>query len=154
MTIDWELKKFKELSPQKLYNIMHLRAEVFIIEQQCFYQDADGKDAKSFHLLGHDSNDNLVAYSRILPSGVSYKEVSIGRVVVPKKVRKKEVGRALMIQAIDAVNKIYGNVSIRISAQCYLKDFYTEFGFSVIGEKYMEDGIPHFQMLRTPGIPH
>ncbi len=154
MTIDWHIKKFKELSPSKLYEIMHLRAEVFVIEQKCLYQDADGKDAKCFHLLGHDSNDKLVAYSRILPAGVSFREVSIGRVVVPKKARKKEVGRELMIHSIDAVNKIYGNVPIRIGAQCYLKDFYTEFGFSVIGEEYMEDGIPHFEMLKPPGIPH
>lgn len=152
MTIDWQLKKLKELSPIKLYNIMQLRAEVFVIEQKCLYQDADGKDAKSFHLTGYDLNDNLVAYARILPAGLSYKEVSIGRVVVPKKLRKKKVGMNLMMKALDSVYKIYGNVPIRIGAQCYLKSFYEDLGFIPEGKEYIEDNIPHIIMVKQPDI--
>ena len=150
MTIDWELKKFKELNAIKLYDILRLRAEVFVIEQNCIYQDADGKDVKSFHLLGFDSADKLIAYSRILPAGISYKEVSIGRVVIPKKLRRKNVGKELMLKSLDTVYTLYGNVPVRIGAQLYLKDFYLDLGFVVAGEEYLEDNILHIEMLKLP----
>ncbi len=152
MTIDWQLKKFKELSPIKLYNIMSLRAEVFVIEQKCIYQDADGKDAQSFHLMGFDTADKLIAYARILPAGISYKEVSIGRVVIPKKLRRKSIGKELMLKTLDSVKNIYGNVPIRISAQMYLKEFYTDLGFVTVGDEYLEDNIPHLEMLKMPSV--
>ncbi len=152
MTIDWQLKKFKELSPIKLYNIMSLRAEVFVIEQKCIYQDADGKDAQSFHLMGFDTADKLIAYARILPAGLSYKEVSIGRVVIPKKLRRKSIGKELMLKTLDSVKNIYGNVPIRISAHMYLKEFYTELGFVTVGDEYLEDNIPHLEMLKMPSV--
>ncbi len=152
MTIDWQLKKFKELSPIKLYNIMSLRAEVFVIEQKCIYQDADGKDAQSFHLMGFDTADKLIAYARILPAGLSYKEVSIGRVVIPKKLRRKSIGKELMLKTLDSVKNIYGNVPIRISAQMYLKEFYTDLGFVTVGDEYLEDNIPHLEMLKMPSV--
>ena len=154
MTIDWEIKKFKELNSIKLYNIMRLRAEVFVIEQKCLYQDADGKDVKAFHLSGYDSNGNLVAYARILPAGVSFKEVSIGRIVVPKKLRKKEIGNELMLKTLDVINKIYGNIPVRINAQSHLKNFYSNYNFDAMGKEYLEDDIPHIEMLKPPGIPH
>ncbi|MEI6487675.1 MAG: GNAT family N-acetyltransferase [Bacteroidota bacterium] len=150
--MDWQLKKFKELSPIKLYNIMSLRAEVFVIEQKCIYQDADGKDAQSFHLMGFDTADKLIAYARILPAGLSYKEVSIGRVVIPKKLRRKSIGKELMLKTLDSVKNIYGNVPIRISAQMYLKEFYTDLGFVTVGDEYLEDNIPHLEMLKMPSV--
>ena len=152
MTIDWQLKKFKELSPIKLYNIMSLRAEVVVIEQKCIYQYADGKDAQSFHLMGFDTADKLIAYARILPAGLSYKEVSIGRVVIPKKLRRKSIGKELMLKTLDSVKNIYGNVPIRISAQMYLKEFYTDLGFVTVGDEYLEDNIPHLEMLKMPSV--
>lgn len=152
MTIDWQLKKFKELSPIKLYNIMRLRAEVFVVEQKCIYQDADGKDAKSFHVMGFDNTDKLIAYARIIPAGISYKEVSVGRVVIPKKLRRKNIGKDLMLMTLDSINKIYGNVPVRISAQCYLQEFYADLGFKAAGEEYLEDNIPHIEMLKTPSL--
>ena len=152
MTIDWQLKKFKELSPIKLYNIMSLRAEVFVIEQKCIDQDADGKEAQSFHLMGFDTADKLIAYARILPAGLSYKEVSIGRVVIPKKLRRKSIGKELMLKTLDSVKNIYGNVPIRISAQMYLKEFYTDLGFVTVGDEYLEDNIPHLEMLKMPSV--
>ena len=127
---------------------MCLRAEVFVVEQNCPYQDADGKDLKSYHLMGYDENHELVVFSRILPAGVSYKEVSIGRVVSSPKVRGTGAGRALMKQSLSEIEKLFGSVPVRIGAQLYLKAFYESFGFVMEGEEYMEDGIPHIIMLR------
>lgn len=148
MTIHWELKKFNELTVQELYAIMRLRAEVFIVEQNCPYQDADGKDLKAYHLAGYDENRELVAFSRILPAGVSYEEVSVGRVVSSPKVRGTGAGRALMQQSLSEIGRLFGAVPVRIGAQLYLKAFYESFGFVMEGDEYMEDGIPHIIMLR------
>lgn len=131
---------------------MRLRAEVFVVEQKCIYQDADGKDAKSFHVMGFDNTDKLIAYARIIPAGISYKEVSVGRVVIPKKLRRKNIGKDLMLMTLDSINKIYGNVPVRISAQCYLQEFYADLGFKAAGEEYLEDNIPHIEMLKTPSL--
>jgi ElaA protein len=146
--IQWILKPFNELKVNELYDIMRLRQEVFIVEQTCPYLDADGKDIKCYHLLGINDN-NLTAYSRIVPPGVSYKEVSIGRVVSAFKYRRHAYGKELMRQSIIAIERLYGNVPIRIGAQQYLKRFYEDFGFVQQGESYMEDGIPHIIMLRS-----
>jgi len=148
MDIRWEIKKFDELSAKELYMIMRLRAEVFIVEQNCPYQDADGKDLKSWHLMGYDQDGDLVVFSRILPSGVSYEEVSIGRVVSSPKVRGTGAGRALMKRSLEEIEKLSGNVPVKIGAQLYLKKFYESFGFVTSSDEYLEDGIPHIEMLR------
>ena len=146
--LNWQLKKFEELTVNELYAIMRLRAEVFVVEQNCPYQDADGKDLKAWHLMGSDAEGELVAFSRLLPTGVSYEEVSIGRVVSSPKVRGTGAGKELMTQSLAEIEKLFGNVPVRIGAQLYLKTFYESFGFVLQGEEYLEDGIPHVEMLR------
>jgi len=143
----WIFKPFTELTLTELYAIMRLRQEVFIVEQNCPYLDADGKDLKSYHLMGYVNNE-LVAYSRIVKPGVSYQEVSIGRVVSSTKHRGLAYGRQLMSESIAQIEKQYGPVPIRIGAQLYLQKFYESFGFVKEGEAYLEDGIPHIIMLR------
>ena len=145
--INWVIKSFKDLSVNELYAIMRLRQEVFIVEQNCPYLDADGKDLKCHHLMGY-VNDELVVYSRIVPPGVSYEEVSIGRVISATAHRKMAYGIQLMEESIIQIERLYGNVPIRIGAQQYLQRFYEGFGFIRIGESYMEDGIPHIIMVR------
>ena len=147
--IRWQLKSFHELTAAELYAIMRLRAEVFIVEQNCPYQDADGKDLKSHHLMGYDAGDGLVAFSRLLPPGVSYAEASIGRVVSSPKVRRTGAGRELMKQSLLEMEKLFGKGPVRIGAQAYLRKFYEDFGFVQEGEEYLEDGIPHIIMLRS-----
>jgi ElaA protein len=148
MKIDWEIKAFDELSTVELYAIMQLRLAVFSVEQNCAYQDADGKDLKCFHLTGRDEKGDIVVYSRIVPPGISYKEVSIGRVISSQKVRGSGAGKELMQKSLDFIEKKYGNFPIRIGAQCYLIKFYSSFGFEISGEEYLEDNIPHIEMLK------
>src|SRR5258708_5844092 len=145
--IQWQLKSFDNLSPGELYSILRLRQEVFIVEQNCPYLDADGKDQKSLHLMGFIEG-NLAAYARIVPPHISYREVSIGRVVTSPSHRKKEYGKLLMNEAIAEIEKKYGKVDIRIGAQQYLRRFYEGFGFIQVGAPYLEDGIPHIYMIR------
>ncbi len=147
MKINWQLKKFEELSSIELYKLLHLRAAVFVVEQNCPYQDADGKDLKSFHVLGTDENGELQAYSRIVPPGISFDEVSIGRVVTAAVARGKGAGKELMRESLKRVNELYGTVDVRIGAQCYLLKFYTELGFVAEGEEFLEDNIPHIEMV-------
>jgi ElaA protein len=148
MKIDWKIKLFDELSAKELYVIMQLRGEVFVVEQNCPYLDADGKDLKCFHLTGYNDANELVVYSRIVPAGVSFKEVSIGRVISSQKARGTGAGKELMKKSIEFIEKQCGKVPIRIGAQCYLIKFYSSFGFEISGEEYLEDNIPHIEMLR------
>src|SRR5690606_20022455 len=129
----------------QLFEIYKLRCEVFVVEQNCAYQDVDDKDFKAHHLLMFQ-NEQLVGYCRILPPNVSYKEPAIGRVVVSKDFRGKQFGKLLMKQAVDETKKLFQNQDIVISAQLYLLKFYTELGFAKEGEEYLEDNIPHIQM--------
>jgi ElaA protein len=122
-----------------------LRAEVFVVEQNCAYQDPDGKDVVSYHIL-MESGEELVAYARLLPPGVSYPEASIGRVVSSPRVRGLGWGKALMEVAIAQTQKQFGTNEICISAQSYLLKFYQDLGFVAEGEEYLEDDIPHFKM--------
>jgi ElaA protein len=145
--ITWRLKPFEQLLPAELYEVLRLRQEVFILEQNCVFVDADKKDAPSLHLLGYE-NGELVAYSRIVPPGVIYEEPSIGRIVTPLKVRKLGYGKQLMEKSILETERRYGKVPIRIMAQSYLKKFYEGYGFMQEGEEFLEDGIPHIIMLR------
>lgn len=150
MKIRWEIKKFDELSVHELYTIMQLRLEVFSVEQNCAYQDADGKDPKCFHLCGFNEKNELIAYSRIVPPGISYSEVSIGRVISSQKARGTGAGKELMKRSISFIFDQYGKVPIKIGAQCYLLKFYGGFGFEVSGPEYLEDNIPHIEMLYSP----
>lgn len=150
--LTWHCSFFDELSATQLYNILRLRTEVFILEQNCLYQDVDGKDAKAFHLFATGDNGEVMAYARILPHGISYEDVSIGRVVTSPKVRGTGAGRELMKRVMEFIKKEFNDPSIRISAQSYLIKFYSGFGFSTVGEEYLEDDIPHTQMVFPSGI--
>ena len=148
MNINWHIHAWHELSTEKLYTILALRAEVFVVEQNCPYQDVDGKDLKSLHVLGYAEDDSLCAYARLVLPGVSYDEWSIGRVVTSPSVRRSGVGEALMrvCMAYFAEHHI---AAVRISAQSYLHDFYSKFRFVRVSEEYLEDDIPHMEMLFT-----
>jgi ElaA protein len=149
MNISWYHKPFEELTITELYQILKLRNEVFIVEQNCPFQDMDGKDFKCFHLIGADSNSyEVMAYTRIVPAGVSYAEASIGRVVTSHKARGEGVGKALMTKSIEVLEYLYGAVPIKIGAQYYLKKFYESFGFQQVGDIYLEDGIQHILMIK------
>lgn len=139
-------KAFNELSAAELYQIMRLRIEVFIIEQACIYQDADQKDLHCHHLMLIKDGE-LAAYARILPSGLSFAEVSIGRVITSPKVRGTGAGKILMNATLEKSREIYGNVAIRIGAQTYAKAFYAALGFEETAVAFMEDGIPHIEMV-------
>ena len=147
MTVTWTWKKFSELSPFELYNLLQLRSEVFVVEQNCVFLDMDNRDQHCFHLMGCMEN-MLVAYARIVPPGTIYKEASIGRVVTSPSVRKKGVGKLLMQKAIAICSELFGNSTIRIGAQFYLKNFYGSLGFNQVGDVYLEDGIEHIYMLK------
>lgn len=144
----WLSRSFEELDTDQLYRIIQLRIEVFVVEQCCYYQDLDDKDREAIHLYALDG-EKVVAYARLLPKGVSYPEqVSIGRVITSGEHRRTGLGKELMRRAIDECEKRWPGQSIKISAQSYLNDFYTSFGFSQCGEGYLEDGIPHIPMIR------
>ena len=147
MAVQWTLKKFDDLTPFELYKIIQLRNEVFVVEQDCVYQDADNKDLSSYHFMGWD-NDKLLAYTRILPPGLSYTQASIGRVVSAPSARGSGIGRELMLQSIEQVKKIFGEGPIKIGAQLYLNKFYTSLGFQRTSDVYLEDNIEHIEMVR------
>lgn len=139
------LKTFDELNVNELYDILQLRAEIFVVEQNCAYQDLDDKDRKALHLMGHQQS-KLISYARILAPGISYKEASIGRVVVAASYRKKGTGKELMMEAIRETLGKYNVKEIVISAQQYLERFYSDLGFVTESEPYEEDHIPHIKM--------
>lgn len=138
-------KKFTELTTTELYEILQIRSEVFVVEQDCVYQDLDGKDQKSLHVIGF-KEDKIVAYSRIFKPGDYFQNASIGRVVVSISERKFGFGHDLMKASIKAIENQYQVIDITISAQVYLQKFYESHGFFKIGESYLEDGIPHIRM--------
>ena len=142
---NFRLLKMSEMTALEWHRVLALRAEVFVVEQNCAYQDPDGKDVVSYHIL-MESGEELVAYARWLPPGVSYPEASIGRVVSSPRVRGLGWGKALMEVAIAQTQKQFGTNEICISAQSYLLKFYQDLGFVAEGEEYLEDDIPHFKM--------
>ena len=146
MTKTWSLKTFDELSRQELYAILKLRNAVFIVEQNCAYDDIDGKDEFAQHFFCK-AEENIIAYARIFAPGVIYKEVCLGRICTSKHVRNQGLGKELMQKTLEQAAQLYPEQAIRISAQRYLKKFYEDFGFQVVSEVYLEDGIEHFQML-------
>jgi ElaA protein len=147
MQIQWLLKKFEELTPYQVYAILQLRNEVFVVEQNCVFQDADDKDQASYHLMGF-ANNKLVAYTRLVPPGKIYEQASIGRVVTSPSVRRSGAGKELMEQSVIAVYTLFGRQPIKIGAQLYLKEFYGLFGFEQVSDIYLEDGIKHIYMIK------
>ncbi|WP_418649289.1 GNAT family N-acetyltransferase [Tenacibaculum aestuariivivum] len=141
------IKKFTELTTSELYEILQLRSEIFVVEQNCVYQDIDGKDQNALHVLGI-KNKKIIAYTRIFNSGLYFKTPSIGRVVVNKNERKYGYGHSLLKTSIQAIIDNYNTNEITISAQVYLKKFYESHGFLKVGEGYIEDGIPHIKMKK------
>ncbi|WML32898.1 GNAT family N-acetyltransferase [Clostridium sp. OS1-26] len=144
--MNWELKKFEELKVEEIYKILKIRNEVFIVEQQCAYQDCDSKDENSYHLY-LENNGEIIAYLRILKKGVSYDEISIGRVLVHKKYRGKGISREMMLKAIKFIELNLNEKEIKIQAQSYLVNFYGSLGFKETSNEYLEDNIPHIDML-------
>ena len=148
MNLKWEIKRFDELSLSELYNLLALRSEVFIVEQNCVYQDVDYKDVDALHLLG-TINNKLVAYARLFDAGNYLDNASIGRVLVKQEYRINKFGHQLMKEAILAVQVHFNTTKITISAQVYLVNFYEQHGFSAVGSEYLEDDIPHIQMQKN-----
>ncbi len=144
-------KEFEALTPHELYELLRLRSDVFVVEQNCVFLDLDNKDQKCRHLLLYDQ-DKLVAYSRLVPPGLSYtSEMSIGRILTSLEVRGTGIGKVLLDESIAACYELYGNGPIKIGAQLYAKKFYESFGFVQSGEVYDEDGIDHIEMTKeTP----
>lgn len=142
----WKCIFFDDLKSAELYAILQLRNEVFVVEQNCVFQDADNKDQYCWHLCGWNGN-KLVAYTRLVPPGVAYKEPSIGRVVTSPACRNTGAGKVLMQRSIEKCYELFGKQSIKIGAQLYLKKFYESFGFVQTSEVYLEDDIEHIEMI-------
>ena len=144
----FNIKMFNELSTHELYVILQLRSEVFVVEQDCVYQDLDNKDQDAFHVLGVLDNE-IVAYARIFKPGDYFLESSIGRIVVKKEFTKFQYGYQLVQNSIQFIENNLQQNTILISAQSYLTKFYNSLGFTQVGEEYLEDGIPHIKMLKS-----
>jgi ElaA protein len=147
--VTWQWTRFEGLSLQALYELLALRQKVFVLEQGP-YLDADGLDQHSWHLLGRDGKGELLLYLRVVDPGLKYDEPSIGRVVIDKSLRGTGLGRVMMAEAIRRCDEAWPGRANRISAQAHLGRFYGEFGFAPVGEPYLEDNIPHQEMLRQP----
>ena len=143
-----EVKNFGELSTKELYDVLQLRSEVFVVEQNCVYQDIDGKDERALHIMGWEDG-NLVAYARCFQAGDYFDDASIGRVLVRENYRKLGYGHAITKASIEAIKTNYKADKIKISAQVYLVIFYESHGFKTYGDRYLEDGIPHIAMVRA-----
>lgn len=148
MQIKWTTRKFESLSTIELYQILRLRSEIFVVEQNCVYQDLDNKDQKALHLFG-EFEGKIIAYSRLFNAGDYFDFSSIGRVVVDKNYRDKKFGHELIKQGIAEIRNHFNEENITISAQLYLKKFYESHGFVATSEMYLEDDIPHIEMKIT-----
>lgn len=144
--MEYKIKDFNKLTNKELYNILKLRNDVFIVEQKCAYDDIDGKDLESFHLILEDKG-TVAAYLRILPKGLSFSQPSIGRVLVRKEYRGQGLAREMMLKAIQFIELKWKEKEIKICAQVYLKEFYRSLGFIEVSEPYLEDDIPHIDMI-------
>ena len=147
MDLNIEVKKFSDLTLTELYDILQLRSEVFVVEQDCVYQDIDGKDAEAIHIIGF-KNDNIVAYTRCFEPGYYFEEAAIGRVVVKDSERKYGYGHEIMKASDKAIKDHFNTSNIKLSAQQYLIKFYESHGYKTTGEGYLEDGIPHIAMIK------
>ncbi len=141
------VKTFNQLTINELYSLLQLRSDVFVVEQDCVYQDVDGKDQKAIHVLGY-KDEKIVAYTRIFKPGDYFEQASIGRVVVKESERQFKYGYDIMKASIDAVDFHFRVTNIKVSAQTYLMKFYNNLGFKKVGEEYLEDGIPHIAMIK------
>lgn len=146
--IIWTTKAFKDLTVDEYFGLLHLRTAVFVVEQNCPYQEVDEKDRQAYHLVGRNKNNEVIAVTRILPKGVSYDEISIGRVALKKEFRGKGIADVLMLKTLQFIEEKLGKQPIRISAQTYLLSYYNKHGFRQVGEEYLEDDIPHIEMLK------
>lgn len=144
-TIKWKIKRFEALSLEELYSVLQLRSEVFVVEQNCVYQDIDYKDQKATHLIG-EIEGKTIAYARLFKPNDYFEQASIGRVIVKEDCRHLKLGHELMREAIQAVKTTFGVTKITISAQLYLQHFYESHGFVTTSEMYLEDDIPHIEM--------
>ena len=142
-------KTFKELTKEELYELLSLRCQVFVVEQNCAYQDLDNKDQKALHVIGKKT-DKIVAYTRVFKPGDYFKNPSIGRVLVEESSRKSSLGKDIMLASMDTIKRRFKNSTIELSAQSYLKKFYRDLGFVENGGEFLEDGIPHIRMLLHP----
>lgn len=149
--MQWNFKTFNELTINEFHNILQLRINVFVVEQDCPYEELDSKDKKALHLFAfaEDTPDTIVAYTRIFKPGDYYKEAAFGRVVVHPDFRKQQLGYELIKKTISAIEENFNTSTIKIGAQTYLQKFYQSFSFKQIGDEYMEDGIPHIHMTRN-----
>ncbi len=143
-----QVKSYDELTKEDLYQLLQLRSQVFVVEQDCVYQDIDSKDQKALHILGF-KNNKIIAYTRVFKPGDYFKEASIGRVVVAENERNFKYGYAIMEASINTIASHFNTATITISAQTYLQKFYNNLGFKQIGDGYLEDGIPHIKMLKN-----
>ena len=146
--MDWKIYQFDDLSSRKLYDVLKLRVDVFVVEQNCPYPELDGLDQQSVHLLCSE-NSKLIAYARLVPSGAKYEVPSIGRVIVHEDARGRGLAKELLERSIDYISNEWGADAIKLQGQVYLKEFYQSFGFQPISASYDEDGIPHIDMERV-----
>lgn len=144
----WVEKTFESLTTAELYELLHLRSEVFVVEQNCPYQDMDYSDQQAVHVMGYNNDHKLVAYTRLFGPGIKYEMASIGRVITAKEVRGTGAGRELMEKSIALLEARFGKQPIKIGAQQYLLKFYTSLGFRQSSDMYLEDNIPHVEMIR------
>ena len=149
MTIRWHCLPFESFPALILYDVLRLRSEVFVVEQNCVFQDIDRQDIDAYHLLGYNEAGELVAYARLFDAGKCYAEASIGRVIVAQPFRRYSLGRELMRQALAHSDALFGPQANKIGAQQHLEGFYNEFGYEQCGPMYVEDGIPHIPMRRA-----
>ncbi len=149
--MQWKLKKYNELTTEEFHNILQLRINVFVVEQNCPYPELDGKDKIAYHFFAfaEEKPNQILAYSRIFRPGEYYQEAAIGRVVVHLNFRKEKLGYKLIIRSIKQIEKLFKTKEIKIGAQTYLKKFYESHGFKKVGKSYIEDGIPHIYMIRS-----
>lgn len=145
--IIWKIKTFEEFTVPELYNLLKARSEVFVVEQNCVYLDADGYDQQAIHVWAEEEGE-ILAYCRVFNKGIKYEETSLGRVITTEKGRGRSLGKQLIKYAVETIENRYHTSEVRISAQDYLLRFYSEFGFVDTGKKYLEDDIPHTEMIR------
>ena len=145
--MQWILKKFHDLTVDEFHDILQLRINIFVVEQNCPYPELDDRDKIAFHFFGINKENKIIAYTRIFKPGDYYEEAAFGRVVVHQDYRNQKIGFQLVEQTIIEIHKLFGNINIKIGAQTYLNNFYKSFGFHQVGDDYIEDGIPHIHML-------
>jgi ElaA protein len=150
MHLDWQIKPYSEINTNEFHDIVVLRLKAFVVEQNCIYLDLDGKDKKCYHLICRDGMGTVVGTARIVPPGMSYAEVSIGRVVIDQSIRGTGAGHLLLEHCMRYIVEEFGEVAIRISAQKHLEKYYGQHHFFSTGKEYLEDNIPHIEMLYSP----